>query len=91
MTRPEGKPDFSSLRRALEKHQTWPTRYTFKFIVKRAAVSHLIALLDGHEISTRDSAKGTYTAVTANAHMRTPGEVIAIYERVATVEGILSF
>lgn len=83
--------DLSSLKLALEQLQVWPTRYTFKFIVKGAALPHLLALLDGFEISTRESAKGTYTAVTAVQRMMTARDVIAIYQRVVEVEGIMSF
>lgn len=91
MMRPEPKKDLSSLKKALEENQVWPTRYTFKFIVKGPALPHLLALLDGFEISTRESKKGTYTSVTAVQRMMTAGDVIAVYERVSEVEGIMSF
>lgn len=90
MAEPEGKPDFSRLRDALSRLETWPTRYAFKFIVRRAELPHLLALLDGFEIATRDSSRGTYTAVTALARMRSASEVIAVYERVSVIDGVRS-
>jgi uncharacterized protein len=83
--------DFAGLRAALDKHQKFPTRYVFKFIVPHAELPHLLALLDGLELSTRESATGKYTSVTAEHVVRTTDQVVEIYDRVRVVKGIRSF
>lgn len=88
--RPVGPSDLIGLKAALDAYQTWPTIYVFKFIVPQGQLSHLLALLDGLPISTRDSSTGRYTSVTIELPMQSSTEVIAVYERVVAVEGLMA-
>lgn len=83
--------DFTGLRAALDKHVKFPTNYVFKFIVPRTELPHLLALLDGMELTTRDSATGKYVSVTVEHVVRQAEHVIEVYERVRIVKGIMSF
>ena len=44
----------------------------------------------GAVISTKESSKGTYTSVSINVSMQNPDAVIAKYQEVAAVEGVIS-
>jgi hypothetical protein len=86
-----GKNTLERLAEVLDRCSAWPNVYVFKFIVPRNELNHLLALLDGLPVSTRESAHGRYVGVTAEAIMASPGDVIAVYERAVRVKGILSF
>lgn len=84
--------NFDELKKKLEK-QSWPMVYMFKFIVP--SDNQKIALVEGlfeddAEISMQPSSKGKYTSITARQVMLTAGHVIEIYEKAATIEGIIS-
>lgn len=84
------KLDLAGLKSALDNAVQWPDVYTFKFIVPRAQVNHLVALIDGHRYSQRESSGGRFVAVTMEAMMTSSDDVVAIYERVAVIEGIMA-
>lgn len=90
-----GKPkramDLDGLRSALDQAMEWPAVYTFKFIVPRPQLNHLLALFDGHRVSQRESSGGRYIGVTFEAMMTSTDDVIAIYQRASIVEGVMSF
>ena len=90
VSRPNGESNLERLKVALDTYQVWPTVYVFKFIVPQAELNHLLALLDGFPISTRESRTGKYVAVTVEAKMHSSVEVIEVYERVAVIEGLRS-
>jgi putative lipoic acid-binding regulatory protein len=89
--KPKPKPDLTGLKAALDKAVVFPTVYTFKFIVPRSQVNHLIALMDGHRYTQRESSAGRFVGLTFEAMMTSSDDIVAVYERAATVDGILSF
>lgn len=84
------KLDLAGLKSALDNAVEWPDVYTFKFIVPRAQVNHLVALIDGHRFSQRESSGGRFVAVTMEAMMTSSDDVVAMYERVSVIEGIMA-
>lgn len=82
--------DSERFRELLDSQYTWPTLYTFKFIVPHDKTSELEAMLPRGSFTTRPSAKGNYIAYSATLNVGSAESVIALYEQAAAIEGILS-
>ncbi|WP_432736220.1 DUF493 family protein [Maridesulfovibrio sp. FT414] len=74
----------------LDEHHEWPCAYTFKFIVPGKALDELKSLLDGIPHTEKDSKTGKYTSVSATITAESSEEVIIIYQKAATIEGLIS-
>jgi putative lipoic acid-binding regulatory protein len=84
------KEKLESLKAVLEATETWPCSYVFKFIVPVDNHEYLIELVGDGDISLRASKKGNYMSVTIKKMLHSPEEVIKIYVKVSSVEGIIS-
>ena len=83
--------DRSDAFKDLLNHQhEWPGPYTFKFIVPNEKQSEVEALFPGSEIQTKESAQGAYVSLTVTIEIESADLVIAIYEKAAKIEGLLS-
>ena len=82
--------DEARFRELLLANFTWPTQYTFKFVVPTARVEALYRLFADTKIETRSSSGGRYTSVTARPLMESPDAVIGIYHLAAEIEGLLA-
>ncbi len=83
---------YDKLREQLE-FQEWPNVYLFKFIVPNNAhaVAQVSALFtDIAEIYFHESKTGKFVSVSAKEVMTNVDEIIAIYEKAGTIEGIVS-
>ena len=85
---------YARLKSQLEADTTWPSPYLFKFIVpasleKIAEINAVFNHMQAH-IQTRDSSKGTYTSVSVEVTMTSPEAVIAKYQEVSKIEGVIS-
>ena len=87
-----------SLRELLEKQHTFPGPYTFKFIGKAAddfagrVIAVVRAALGAAEDPphvVRPSAQGGHVSITLTPVVSTPDEILAVYERVGKVDGLL--
>jgi hypothetical protein len=78
---------YRTLKAKLETFETWPHRYTFKFIVPGEKRGELEAIFEGFEYSLRPSRTGKYTSLTCVREMPTADAVIGIYQRVEEIEG----
>lgn len=74
----------------LEQNYQWPDYYTFKFIVKAEDQDRVIQLLEGHEVQLKVSEKGNYISITSRLYVSTTDDVIAVYEAVALIPGVMS-
>jgi hypothetical protein len=83
-------PDLDRLQDILDSAMTWPSSYTFKFIVPRTSASHLVALLGELPFTERSSSTGKYVALTVEASMESSDAVIALYRRAASVKGLIA-
>lgn len=79
-----------NLKAMLDETMEWPSSYTFKFIVPVDQHESLITLVGDADISLRPSKKGNYMSVTVKKHLHSSEDVITIYLRVSSVEGIIS-
>jgi nitrate reductase NapAB chaperone NapD len=85
---------FDRLKAELEKSNTWPAIYLFKFIVptddeKIKEVEQAFNCL-GAVIKTTQSKTGKFTSVSVDVQMASPQAVIDKYIEVSTIEGIIS-
>lgn len=82
------------LKDELANTSLWPAPYLYKFIVP--SENHKIAQVEaafnnmGAVIHTKQSKTGKYTSISINVDMKDPDAVIAKYQELATIEGIIS-
>ncbi|MFA9191795.1 DUF493 family protein [Flavobacterium sp. FZUC8N2.13] len=85
---------FDRLKGELEKSNTWPSIYLFKFIVptdtdKIKQVEQAFNCI-GAVIKTTQSKTGKFTSVSVDVQMESPQAIIDKYIEVSTIEGIIS-
>lgn len=85
---------FDELRKKLEESITsFPYVYMFKFIIK--ADNKTMALVevifdDDADIIQKQSTKGNFISITVKQVVMSVDEIIAIYEKAAEIEGVMS-
>lgn len=79
-----------SLREKLDQHYVWPAIYVFKFIVPKGKELEVKKLFPQHESSERPSKNGNYISITFQMMMPGSDAVIAVYEAVSKIEGIIA-
>lgn len=82
--------DNEKFKALLEESYQWPDFYEFKFIIKTDDKSLIIAKLEGFTIHETPSKKGNYTSVSARKLMKSTEEVLAVYELMSTIKGVIS-
>jgi hypothetical protein len=85
--------EFRKLQEQLEKEESWPLVYMFKFIIpadnqKLALVETMFS--DEAVISQKSSGKGNYISITVKEVMLDAQSIIAIYTRAARIPGVIS-
>jgi hypothetical protein len=85
---------FDELRKKLEESiVSFPYIYMFKFIIK--ADNKTMALIevifdDDADIIQKQSTKGNFISITVKQVVMNVDEIIAIYEKAAEIEGVMS-
>ena len=76
----------------LEEAYKFPCEYKFKFVIPNtdANESGLRSILNGCEVSTRNSKTDKYVSFTASKTVASSGEIISIYSKAAKIPGIVS-
>lgn len=74
----------------LDEHHQWPCSYMFKFILPATALTEFTDLFPNESIQFRESRNGKYTSVTMELNMESSQAVMGVYEKAATVPGIMS-
>lgn len=83
--------DFEQFRKLLDEQCQWPSVYTFKFIVPKAQKEELLAIFSScPDVTLRESSQGKYLSVTANMVMCSSDGIVAVYEAVAGIKGIIA-
>lgn len=80
----------TSFKEKLDKAYAWPGLYIFKFIVKAEKEDDVKRLFPLHTNTSRASKNGNYVSLTFQMMMPSPDAVIEVYQRAATVEGIIA-
>jgi len=86
------EPDWiNSFREKLDKYYAWPSLYTFKFIIPAGKEEDLRQMFPLHTTATeKSSEKGKYISLTYQMMMPSSDSVIAVYQKVAVIEGIVA-
>lgn len=79
-----------SFRSSLDANYEWPCLFPFKFIVPADQVKVVLDLFADDPVKSRESSSGRFTAYTMEINVHSSDEVIAIYQRVAQVPGVIS-
>lgn len=85
---------YTRLHQKLSAAESWPAVYMFKFILPNdnRKIALLRQLFDEEaRFFEKASRKGSYISVTVKTVMLNPGEVIAVYKKVADIEGVIMF
>jgi hypothetical protein len=77
-------------RELLDQTYQWPDYYVFKFIIKIDDKGLILDKLVGFDIVETPSKQGNYISISARKLMKSTQEVIAVYEAVGTVKGLIS-
>jgi putative lipoic acid-binding regulatory protein len=81
---------FSKLKILLEEQYSWPDYYTFKFILKIEIKEHVLSVLADHSIEVKNSDKGNYISITSRKLIKSTEEVVAVYEEVGKIKGVIT-
>lgn len=82
--------DKEKFKNLLDEQHTWPCEYTFKFIVPIDKEPELEKVLEGHNISKKNSTKGNYLSVTSKKVMDSSSEVMDTYDNASQIKGVIS-
>lgn len=82
--------DYTNFIEKLEESHTFPTDYTFKFIVPTSSLADLEKAIGSGGLELKPSRNGNYISVTLRMKCQDPQEVVAYYERASSVAGIIS-
>jgi putative lipoic acid-binding regulatory protein len=82
--------DREAFKEKLEAQTTFPTLYMFKFIIPSGREDQIAALLPNNKMTLKQSSKGTYVSATIQAMMPNSEAILEIYEKAATIEGVIS-
>ncbi len=78
------------LKLMLEETVEFPSEYLFKFIVPLSEVHQILFILKDMEIEQKASGKGNYISVSGKVIVQKSDDIILVYERAATIKGIIS-
>jgi len=82
--------DLTNLQKLLDDEHQWPSEYTFKFIIPESQELRFRALFDLSTLSFKSSKTGKFVSITKTKIIKSSDEVIKVYEKASTVEGIIS-
>lgn len=74
----------------LDERYSWPARYTFKFIVPTHKQFLVENLVTEYKVVKKMSRTGKFVSVNATKICESSDEVIATYQKVSVVEGVVS-
>ena len=81
---------YASLKQKLDDQFAWPMLYMFKFIVPEANKEKVISLFKKHDVSSRNSKNGNYVSLTVQMFMMSSQDVIDVYKKASTIDGLIA-
>ena len=82
--------DKKAFKEKLEANGQFPMLYMFKFIVPNGNESAIEALFPKNEIILKPSSGGKYVSTTIQVIMDSADQIIDIYERASSIDGVIS-
>ena len=80
----------NSFRIKLEQYYSWPALYTFKFIVPKGKEDEIINMFPQHVTNQKPSREGNYISITFQIMAPSSDVVIEVYQKAATIEGVIA-
>ncbi len=77
-------------KRQLDENHQWPCTYTFKFIVPKEQVVVLCNLVKVDHSKLVPSKNGNYVSVNFEILAQSADEIVAIYQSVSQVKGLIA-
>ncbi|MDR2861058.1 MAG: DUF493 family protein [Syntrophobacterales bacterium] len=78
-----------TFRELLDRNHTWPCLFPFKFIAPMEKLHDILLLFPEEEPALRSSKEGKYVSVTIRKHVRSSDEVVACYNRLEGIKGVI--
>ncbi len=82
--------DYEKFLEILKGEVSFPSYYLFKFIVKIQYKDELIQIFGEHPCELTPSKNGNFVSVTCQYLVATPEQVVEVYKKASTIEGIIS-
>ena len=82
--------DLTKFKALLDEQVSWPDFYSFKFIVKTENKSQVTSLLEEHEITEKHSRNGRFVSISSKKMMQSSDEVVDVYRKLSTIEGVIT-
>lgn len=82
--------DKLAFKEKLEASGPFPMLYMFKFIIPAESKNQITALFPKNEVTIKPSSGGKYISTTIQALMDSSEDIIEIYNKAATIEGVIS-
>lgn len=82
---------YTTFKEKLEQVESFPGKYSFKFIVKNEAnkLDELKVIFPEETMQSNESKNGKYISLTITKVVKDADEVIAYYKKAAAIEGIM--
>ena len=80
----------NTFKEKLDSQHSWPGPYTFKFIVPKGKEADVIQFFNSSQIQQKQSKNGNYISITAKVNMKNSDEVMEVYLKAHTIEGIIA-
>ena len=82
--------NFDKFRALLDDQMNWPDYYHFKFVIKVGQKDSLLEILEEHSITERPSKNGNFVSITSRKLVHSADDIVEVYQKASTIEGILS-
>jgi putative lipoic acid-binding regulatory protein len=81
--------EYDRLKELLDLNHSWPSEYTFKFILPTAKLSEFQKVIPDPKVIMKPSASGKYTSLTLETRCSDSNAVISVYKKVSHIEEII--
>ncbi|MBT3235254.1 MAG: DUF493 domain-containing protein [Bdellovibrionales bacterium] len=82
--------DIKQFQALLDQQHSWPCDYRFTFIVPVTQVKEVLDRLGAvKEVERKESTSGKFISIGVSLNMQSSTEVIAIYEKMKDISGIV--
>lgn len=82
--------NLDKFRRILDNNHSWPSEYTFRFIIPFTELRELERILGIEGMKVNPSKNGNYLSVVSIKVIKSTEEVIKYYQDVSQIKGIIS-
>ncbi|MBC7473242.1 MAG: DUF493 family protein [Candidatus Sericytochromatia bacterium] len=84
------KKEYAKFKAILDENYIWPTEFPFKFIIMPHQIDQLKKILNDADVVLRPSKNGKYVSVSTDMKISSSDEIVYIYEKVRSIEGIIA-